>query len=88
MEQTKQVLSLSPLFNWEDRIAVIDEIAAEKGTATTVKITLRGTMGKYVDEGACIVGVMQHTGEKLPTLPAGPTRCATRWSPQAEKWQS
>jgi hypothetical protein len=39
-EQTKQVLSLSPLFNWEDRRAVIDEIAAEKGTETTVKITL------------------------------------------------
>lgn len=36
-----------------------------------MKITHVGTMGKFVDKGACIVGVMQHTGEKLPALPKG-----------------
>lgn len=61
----------APPFMWEDRIAAINEIGTEKGTATTVKITLIGKMGKFADKGACIVGVMQHTGEKLPPLPKG-----------------
>ncbi|SRR5581483_1125464 len=68
-EQTRPSSVPAPSFNWEDRTAVIDEIGTEKGTANTVKITLIGTMGKFVDRGACIVGVMQHTGEKLPALP-------------------
>jgi hypothetical protein len=36
-----------------------------------VKITLIGTLGKYADKGTCVVGVMQHTGEKFPALPKG-----------------
>lgn len=34
-------------------------------------MTLIGTLGKYVDKGTCVVGVMQHTGEKFPALPKG-----------------
>jgi hypothetical protein len=36
-----------------------------------VKITLIGNLGTFVDKGACTVGVMQHSGEKLPALPKG-----------------
>jgi hypothetical protein len=36
-----------------------------------VKITLIGTLGKYKEQGQCIVGIMQHTGEKFPALPKG-----------------
>jgi len=57
-------------FAWEDRVAVIADIGTEKGTATTVKITLIGQLGKYEDRGACIVGVMQ-SGDKVPALPKG-----------------
>lgn len=57
-------------FNWEDRITAINTIGTEKGTATTVKITLIGKLGKHEDRGTCIVGVMQ-SGEKMPALPKG-----------------
>ena len=60
-----------PTFTWEDRIAAINEIGTAKGTANTVKITLVGKMGKFAEKGGCIVGIMQHTGEKLPALPKG-----------------
>lgn len=60
-----------PPFTWEDRIAIVDEIGLEKGHVSTVKITLIGRIGKYMSKGDCVVGVMQHTGEKLPTLPKG-----------------
>jgi hypothetical protein len=59
-----------PVFTWEDRIATLEEIGAEKGQASTVKITLIGTLGKYVDKGTCIVGMMQ-SGDKIPSLPKG-----------------
>ena len=58
-------------FNWEERSTVIEQIGQAAGRVTTVKITLIGTMGTFVDKGACIVGVMVHTGEKLPALPKG-----------------
>ena len=58
-------------FNWEERSAVIEQIGQAAGRVTTVKITLIGTMGTFVDKGACIVGVMVQTGEKLPALPKG-----------------
>ena len=58
-------------FNWEERRTVIEQIGQAAGRVTTVKITLIGTMGTFVDKGACIVGVMVHTGEKLPALPKG-----------------
>ncbi len=62
--------TVAPLI-WEDRIAVIEAIGNEKGQATTVKITLIGQLGKFVDKGTCVMGVMQHTGEKVPELPKG-----------------
>jgi len=56
---------------WEDRLAIIDELQrAEKGTATTVKITLIGTLGTYKEQGTCTVGIMQ-ASEKIPALPKG-----------------
>jgi hypothetical protein len=60
-----------PPFSWEDRITVIDDIGNEKGRATTVKITLIGQLGTFVDKGTCVVGVMEHTGENVPALPKG-----------------
>jgi hypothetical protein len=71
--QEKELVVLPPaaVFTWEDRIAVIEAIGEQKGRANTVKITLIGTLGKYVDKGAFVMGVMQHTGEKLPALPKG-----------------
>jgi len=60
-----------PVFIWNERIAAVEEIGAEKGRATTVKITLIGQPGKVMDRGACIVTSMQHTGEKMPALPKG-----------------
>src|SRR5262249_38379872 len=55
---------------WEDRVAAINAIGTAKGTATTMKITLVGQLGKYEDRGTCIVGVMQ-AGDKVPALPKG-----------------
>jgi hypothetical protein len=60
-----------PPFSWEDRTTAIDAIGNEKGRATTVKITVIGQLGKFVDKGTCVMGVMQHTGEKVPALPKG-----------------
>jgi hypothetical protein len=78
-EQQKQNTTSSPAqnsmpstlpFSWEDRIAAIDTIGNAKGTAMTMKLTLIGTLGKTVDKGTCIVGVMQ-SGDKVPTFPKG-----------------
>jgi hypothetical protein len=68
----RQQLPTQVTFTWDDRIAVIEAIGEQqKGRANTVKITLIGQLGKYVDKGTCIMAVMQHTGEKLPALPKG-----------------
>jgi hypothetical protein len=56
-------------FTWIDRIAVLQEIGAEKGQATTVKITLIGRSGKVIDRGICVVTTMQSS--KVPSLPKG-----------------
>lgn len=68
--EKKPTVTLSP-FIWDDRITVIEAIGEQKGRASTVKITLIGTLGKYADKGAFVMAVMQHTGEKLPALPKG-----------------
>jgi hypothetical protein len=60
-----------PPFSWDDRIAAIEAIGNEKGRASTVKITLIGQLGKFEEKGTCVIGVMQHTGEKVPALPKG-----------------
>jgi hypothetical protein len=61
----------SPLqaMTWEDRLAVLQEIGAEKGSASTMKITLIGRPGKLVEKGSCVVTVMQ--ASKAPALPKG-----------------
>jgi hypothetical protein len=61
----------APAFTWNDRIAAIEAIGTQRGKVTTVKITLIGTLGKYKEQGQCVVGVMQHAGEKFPALPKG-----------------
>jgi hypothetical protein len=58
-------------FLWEERIAVVEEIGKQRGAVSSVKITVIGTLGKFVERGDCIVGVMQHSGEKLPPFPKG-----------------
>lgn len=58
-------------FTWAERIVVLEEIGQETGKAANVKITVVGTIGKYVDKGSCVVGVMEHAGEKFPAFPKG-----------------
>jgi hypothetical protein len=68
-------------FAWEDRITAIKEIATEKGSATTVKITLVGRPGKVLDKGQFILTMMEST--KLPALPKGlptPKDTATKYA--------
>jgi Phosphorylated adapter RNA export protein, RNA-binding domain len=59
-----------PQIKWEERIEIINELMKERGTATTVKITLIGTFNTYKEQGTCTVGVMQ-ASEKIPALPKG-----------------
>jgi hypothetical protein len=54
---------------WEDRLTVLQELATEKGSVRTVKMTLIGRPGKVVDKGSCIVTVMQEN--RVPALPKG-----------------
>jgi hypothetical protein len=58
-----------PIFTWENHADVFDQLAAEKGRATTVKITLVGRPGKVIDRVQCKVTTMEST--KKPLLPKG-----------------
>jgi hypothetical protein len=58
-----------PAFTWAERIAVLDEIGAEEGATSTVKITVIGRPGKVIDRGTCIITSLQST--KVPSLPKG-----------------
>ena len=60
---------VAPPLAWEDRLAVLDEVLKQKGTATTVKITLIGRPGKVVEKGDSVIIGMQST--KVPALPKG-----------------
>ena len=74
-----------PPFTWEDRIALLNEIAIdteamlgarseiaieERGETKSVKVTLIGRPGKIVERGQCIVTTMQQQ-PKLPPMPKG-----------------
>jgi PHAX RNA-binding domain len=68
-------------FSWDDRIAAIKEAEQEKGTVSTVKITVVGRPGKILDKGQFIVTVMESS--KVPALPKGlptPTNVATKYA--------
>ena len=54
---------------WADRLALLKEVSAEKGQATTVKITLIGRPGRIDERGQCIVTSMEST--RVPALPKG-----------------
>jgi len=58
-----------PPFRWEDRLAIIPALVAQKGEASTVKITLIGRPGKIVERGNVVLTSMQNT--KTPPLPKG-----------------
>ena len=60
---------MAPPLAWEDRLAVLEEVLKQKGTATTVKITLVGRPGKIVEQGDSVMIGMQST--KVPALPKG-----------------
>src|SRR5215471_8436895 len=68
-KQATTMPSAPTVFTWADRIAVLDEISAEKGAASTVKITVIGRPGKVIDRGTCVVTSLQST--KIPSLPKG-----------------
>ena len=70
-----------PAFAWADRLAVLDEIGAEKGAASTVKITVIGRPDKVIDRGTCVVTSLQST--RIPSLPKGvptPPNAATTYT--------
>jgi hypothetical protein len=61
--------SLLPAMTWEDRLSVLQVLEPEKGTVRTVKMTLIGRPGKVLDQGSCIVTMMQ--ARQGPVLPKG-----------------
>ncbi len=67
----KSRLSPAPVqvFQWEDRLTVIEEIRQEKGVLSTVKITLVGRPRKVMDKGTCFILSMKDS--KVPSLPKG-----------------
>jgi len=68
-------------WTWNNRVSIVREAEAEKGQATTVKITLVGRPGKIVDRGQFIVTVMESS--KVPMLPKGlptPTTMTTKYA--------
>ena len=70
-----------PAFTWADRITALDEIGAEKGAASTVKMTVIGRPGKVIDQGTCVVTTLQSS--KVPSLPKGvptPPNAATTYT--------
>lgn len=71
----------SPAFTWADRITALDEIGAEKGTVSTVKITVIGRPGKVIDRETCVVTSLQSSN--VPSLPKGlptPANAATTYT--------
>jgi hypothetical protein len=67
--------------SWDNRIATVQEADIQKGTASTVKITIVGRPGKILNKDTCIVTVMEST--KVPALPKGlptPTAAATKYA--------
>ena len=60
---------LTPHFPWDTREELAGPALAEKGAATTVKITLVGRPGKVIERGDAVILTM--TGSKPPALPKG-----------------
>jgi hypothetical protein len=56
-------------FPWEERERLVAPTLAEKGVATTVKITLVGRPGKVIERPDAVILTM--TGPKPPALPKG-----------------
>lgn len=63
-----EAVPLTPL-SWNERHTIIKEAEKEKGTASTLKITLIGRPGRVIDRGTCIVTTMQES--HVPSLPKG-----------------
>jgi len=65
-----------PTLPWEERIAPIRRVGVQKGSVSTVKITLIGRPGMVEQHGQCIVTTMQSS--RIPALPRGlPTPAST-----------
>ena len=56
-------------FPWENRETLAEPALAEKGVATTVKITLVGRPGKVIERKDAVIVTL--TGTKPPALPKG-----------------
>jgi PHAX RNA-binding domain len=54
---------------WEERMALLRRVGAQKGSVSTVKITLIGRPGTVEQRGQCIVTTMQSS--RMPALPKG-----------------
>ncbi len=58
-----------PILPWEERETLADPALHEKGTATTVKITLVGRPGKVIERNDAVILTL--TAPKPPALPKG-----------------
>jgi hypothetical protein len=58
-----------PTLPWENRETLAEPALAQKGVATTVKITLVGRPGKVIERNDAVIITM--TGPKPPALPKG-----------------
>jgi hypothetical protein len=75
--------TMYPPFVWAERNAIIQEILQEKGTVSTVKITLIGRPGRVTHSKDMVVTTMEHTlqVQNMP-LPKGiPTNIPTTRTP-------
>lgn len=65
----KKKTSENPIFDWNDRIALVNQATESLGEANTVKITLIGRPGRVVEKNNVVLTVMM--GSKAPPLPRG-----------------
>jgi len=90
VKQPKPTPQPVPVFVWNDRLAAMKEAMQEKGSATTVKMTLIGRPGYVLDKQQFVVVTMEHAKtpalpKGLPTPPSTPTQygvyiAAKQWS--------
>jgi hypothetical protein len=68
---TPKKQQVQPTMSWDERIAAVEQIIDGEGSASTVKITLIGTIRQYLEKGSCVLAVIRHDGVKMPSLPKG-----------------
>ncbi|MBK8989735.1 MAG: hypothetical protein IPM39_27365 [Chloroflexi bacterium] len=65
----RKAISQPPILPWDERETLVSPALTEKGTASTVKITLVGRPGKVIERPDAVILTM--TAPKPPALPKG-----------------